>query len=255
MFPAPDQPVSAYNGFFARCNASPFSTYDNTARNVGSVNTEEFIFNDVFIQTNRNLRLPVTSGNYVSTPLQRTGRETILKYRDGSSFLDKYRVGNGILLVCAAPLDESISDLSGNAEIFIPLLYKAAIATNIRKPGSYIIGRNNLIEVEAADPGQDQVYTFKGTTEFIPGMTPMGAQVVLSPGDQVREAGFYQLFSGEKPMGTYAFNYDRAESQLECFSPGQLAELVGPRMSILQASARTSLTDLVSERDKGIQLW
>jgi hypothetical protein len=255
FFPAAERPVEVYHGFLTRCNAQPFTSYDKTERTVGYVNRDEFIFNDVFIETRSNLRLPVTTANYVTTSLQRRGVEKILGYRDGSSFLDKYNVGNGVLLVCNAPLSDEISDFSRNAEVFIPLLYKAAISATHSRPTAYVIGHNEPIEVDARDLAADQVFTFKGSTEFIPGMTPVGSKVLLTPGDQIREAGFYQLFNGDTQMGSYAFNYDRTESYLECITPQDLSDLVGPKTAILQASPRTSLTDLVSARDRGIQLW
>lgn len=255
LFPAADQEVSAYNGFLSRCGANPYSDYQLQERNVGYVNTEEFIFRDVFMESRRNLRLPATKANYRSTDIQRSGREKILGYRDGSSFLDKYRVGSGILLVGHAPLDPEVNDLAQNAEIFIPLLYKAAIATSTARPGAYIIGRDELIEVDVREVEADHVFTFRGATEFIPGMTPLGPRVLLSAGDQVREAGFYTLHRGEQQLGTYAFNYDRAESDLECYSVAELEEMTGRSFPVLQASSRSSLTDVVAERDKGIRLW
>jgi len=197
----------------------------------------------------------VTSAGYVTTDLQRTGREKILGYRDGTSFLDKYRVGNGLLLVCSAPLDEEINDLSRNAEIFVPLLYKAAIASENITPNAYIIGQDPLIEVDAGTLDEDHVFTFKGATEFIPGMTSLGSNMLLSPGDQVQSSGFYKLYSGERELGVYAFNYDRAESLLACFTPQELKSIAGPRASILEAAGKTNFTEMINAREKGIQLW
>jgi hypothetical protein len=255
LFPAPDRPVSSYNDFLSRCNANSYNAYQQAEKVVGYINTDEFLFNDVFLNTRGNLRLPETKANYSSADLQRTGREKILGYRDGSSFLDKYRVGNGMLLVCAAPLDENVSDLSRNAEIFIPLLYKAAIATGKSTPLSYTIGQDPVIEVDATGTEQDRVFTFRGTTEFIPGMTPLGSRMLLTPGDQVREAGFYKLLSGDRELGSFAFNYDRTESNLESYTAQELAAQLGPRFPILQSSSQSSFTELISQREKGIQLW
>ena len=255
VFPAPDRPVSAYQNFLARCNANMFTEWHLAEKTVGYINTEEFLFNDVFLRTRSTLRLPVTQGSYATTDLQRSGREKILGYRDGTSFMDKYRVGNGMLLVSNAPLADNYSDLSRNAEIFIPLLYKAAIATGRSVPGAYIIGRDELIEVDVRALEADRVFTFKGVTEFIPGMTSMGSKMLLSPGDQVQEAGYYKLYAGDSEMGTYAFNYDRTESLLDNYTPQELSAALGPRVPILQATGTSNFTDLITEREKGIQLW
>src|SRR5690606_17702053 len=80
MFPAPGRPVDAYNGFLSRTQASLFSEYQEQERTVGYINTDEFIFKDVFVETRNNLRLPVTQGNYRTTDIQLSGREKILGY-------------------------------------------------------------------------------------------------------------------------------------------------------------------------------
>ncbi|MDX1478330.1 MAG: BatA domain-containing protein, partial [Saprospiraceae bacterium] len=100
FFPAEDEPVSAYQTFLSRHNANAFEAYQETERLVGYVNTEEFLFRDVYEGTQRNIRLPATRGNYTQSTVQGRGAETILGYRDGSPFLSKYQIGRGMLLVC-----------------------------------------------------------------------------------------------------------------------------------------------------------
>lgn len=255
FFPAPGRTPESYQALLTRSGASPFAQYQEAEKSVSGINTEEFIFQDVYEQTRGNLRLPTTRGNYATSELQRSGRERILTYRDGTAFVDKYRVGNGVLLVCTAPLRDEVSDLARNAEVFIPLLYKAAILRHTKTPGAYIIGQDDLIEVDARTLDRDHVFRFRGATEFIPAMTPAGSKVLLSATGQVSQAGFYKLLAGETETGVYAFNYDRAESDLAFYTPEELTAMFGSSVSVLQASPRTSFTQLIAERDRGIQLW
>lgn len=254
LFPAAAQPPEAYQGFLSRCGANVFTAYDTTRRQVGSINTQEFVFRDVYLNTQRNLRLPVTEGNYLSTTLQGRGGERILGYRDGSTAIAKYTPGRGTVLVSMAPLSEEVNNLSRNAEIFVPLLYRAAIMGGTSTPLAYTIGGNNLIEVNAVEDFGDRVFTMRGATEFIPAMTPLGAKILLEPANQVRQAGFYDLIAEDTITGTYAFNYDRKESDLSYYRSDELEDIVGPAFDIWSAEGAT-LTARISERDTGTVLW
>ena len=116
-----------------------------------SINTNEFIFRDVFRNRNANLRLPTTQGNFPIGRLGSRRQESLLTYRDGSTALGKYRIGKGNLYLNAAPLDNEINDLALNAEIFIPMLYKMGISSGRRRPASYTIGQNEVIETIIID--------------------------------------------------------------------------------------------------------
>lgn len=255
FFPAPGAAPEGYNDFLSRCGANTFTGYEEQERLVGYINTQEFLFSDVYINTQRNLRLPATQANYTSTTLQGRTGERILGYRDGSSFLEKYVIDRGYLLVCSAPLSNEISDLSKNAEIFIPLLYKAAIVESSNRPLAYTIGQPAVIEVDAVDNTGDRVVTFSGAREFIPAITPLGSRMLLDPGDQVREAGFYDLVAEEEVIGVYAFNYDRTESDLSYYTVDELDSRYGAAFEIWPAVARASLTEQITQRERGITLW
>jgi hypothetical protein len=255
FFPAAAQPVEYYSTFLARCGANTFARYDTTQRTVGRINTDEFLFRDVYISTNRNLRLPVTEANYLTNTIQSRAAERILTYRDGSAFIEKYDFGRGSLIVCTAPLSDEINDISKNAEIFIPLLYKSAVAIGRKAPNAYVIGGNELIEIQTEDNRADRVYTFKGSVEFIPGITPLGSKTLLDPAGQIREAGYYDLFLGEEMVGVYAFNYDRTESPLAYLSPDELTENFGAFSDVWVETAKSSLSSLIAEKEHGIILW
>ena len=59
-----DVDPSVYQSFLVRCGGNSFGPWDTLERQVGSLNTDAFVFRDVYISTNRNLRLPTTKGNF-----------------------------------------------------------------------------------------------------------------------------------------------------------------------------------------------
>ncbi|RLD18869.1 MAG: hypothetical protein DRI69_09560 [Bacteroidetes bacterium] len=255
FFPAADQQGDSYSTFLVRCGANTFSKYDTTQRTVGSINTDEFLFRDVYISTSRNLRLPVTKANYLTNTIQSRAAERILTYRDGSPFIEKHHIGRGSLFICTAPLSDEISDLSKNAEIFIPLLYKAAVAIGRKTPNAYVIGGHELVEIQTSDTKVERVYTFKGAVEFIPGITPLGSKTLLDPAGQIQDAGYYDLLLGEEIVGVYAFNYDRTESPLSYLSAEELGDAYSDFAEVWVETARASLSKRIAEKEHGIILW
>ena len=257
VFPGRNANIDAYRSFLAAFPANELLRFEEEPRIVGSVNTEEFIFNDVFENRSANLKLPATQGNFRLAASASRGEERLLSYRDGNAFLAKYQVDKGNLYLCAAPLDEQYNGLVRNGEIFIPMLYKMAISAGKGQKIAYTIGRDEVIEANHQSASSDIVYKLKGQgKEFIPEQRVIGAKVFLGVNNQVRDAGFYTLFLKEsEPLGVYAFNYDRRESVLDYYAPGALRELVGEQANIINIADTAVLTARIEEQSQGTPLW
>lgn len=255
VFPGRQADLNSYNNFLAAFPANQFQSFEQAERNVGSINTEEFVFRDVFQNRSANLKLPTTKGNF------RMGRgrneEELLTYRDGSAFLAKYQIGQGNLYVAAAPLDEEVSNLAQSGEIFIPMLYKMALSSARVKKIAYTIGKDEVIEAEHLANSADIVYKLRGEGgEFIPEQRVVGSKVYLGIGNQLLNAGFYDLFlNQDSVLATYGFNYDRKESNLTYYTADQLQEQANPKMNIIKVADEAVLTAKIEERSQGIVLW
>lgn len=261
VFPAANAGTASYNSFLQSIPANELQNFDPTERTVSNLNTEEFVFKDVYENRSANLRLPVTKGNYLLNTMASRGEEKLMAYRDGSTFLGKFKTGEGILYLCAAPLDEDYSNLARSGEIFIPMLYKMAIGSARTRPIAYTIGRDETIETDNALRGGESVYKLKGTKEeFIPQQSRPQAgaasRVFLNVQGQVPEAGFYNLFlNPDSTLAKFAFNYDRRESDLAYLSTDRLQEMAPANVSVLTGTAAASFTEVVSDRSRGVILW
>jgi hypothetical protein len=267
VFPARGTDAASYDGFLAGFNAGSIGSFDPTPRQVSQINTQEFVFSDVYQNQSANLRLPATQGNYRLTPAR---GEAILTYRDGSYALAKYPLGEGALYLSASPLDDQVNDLVRNSEVLVPMLFKMAISGTKSQQIAYTIGRNEVLEAKhRPNAGGEITYKLNRRTapgsnapnadagaEFIPEQRILGAKVLLTPGQGITDAGWYRL--GIKPdsvMAEYAFNYDRAESDLTYLSSDELEAQRTPNMKILNESAAADLTQVVDEQNQGIVLW
>ena len=84
----------------------------------------------------------------------------------------------------------------------------------------------------------------------------MGSTVFLSLNNQLRSAGFYQLFLNEENiLDRFAFNFDRQESVLTYYTSDELQQLVGDQASIIGTQNNEVLTAKIAERSQGVILW
>ena len=272
VFPAQNADLNSYNGFLQNFNGGSLGAFDPTPRQASQVNTEEYVFRDVFLNKSANLRLPGTQGNFRITPNQ---GEYILTYRDGSAMLAKFPAGEGALYLCAAPLDEKVNDLVRNGEIFVPLLFKTAIAGSKGRQIAYTIGKDEVLEAnhvssavgeityklkqvpdnKAQAPGQGPNAS-STNSEFIPEQRILGSKVLLTPGTQVRDAGWYRLsLRTDSTLGEFAFNYDRKESDLRYRADATLTEGLSKNIKVITENAEANFTQVVDEQNQGIVLW
>ncbi|MEM8523142.1 MAG: BatA domain-containing protein [Bacteroidota bacterium] len=257
VFPSSSANIGTYNSLFNSFPANELRRYEQQVRAVGGINTDEFVFDDVFESTSRNLKLPNTQANFILSEFSSRRQENLLTYRDGNPFLTKYQVGQGNLYVCAAPLNEQVNDLVRNGEIFVPMIFKMAISSGETPEIAYTIGQDELLEADHKISQTEQVYKLRSNAnEFIPEQRVVRSNVLLGINNQIQQAGFYNLFlDSDEKLHQYAFNYDRKESNLSYYNEADLKNLVDENINIISATARANFEQLIGERSQGIVLW
>lgn len=256
IFPSINANLSSFNSFFSSVKAPSFGLLNKKELSVSRINMDDFVFADVFENIKSNIKLPVTLQNYLFNQTQRSNCQTLLTYQNNNPYLLKSKVDKGYLYQCASPLNSNYNDMVLNAEIFVPMLYKMALATAYPSKLAYWIGQENLIQLSKQNNQVEQVYTIKGKSEFIPGMTNYGKSVILDLKDQIKAAGFYKLTFGDNQIKSLAFNYDRKESDLKVFTEAQLNELLkNSNINILKNYDDLQLAAVIQQKDKGILLW
>ena len=257
VFPNRNLNLANLREFMKAFSASEPQEFEQRLRQVSEVNTEEFIFKDVFENKSANLRLPSVQGSFRFARGAGQQGEPLLSFRDGGPYLAKFKTGKGHLYLCASPLAEEFNNLVSNGEIFIPMLYKMAISAGNDLRIAYTIGRDELLEARHQGGGAEMVYKMTGKEEeFIPEQRVVGNSVYLDVNGQVREAGHYQLFlqPGET-VQEFSFNYDRKESQLEYFDAEGLKKFAGPLANVITATDEAVLAAKIEEQSRGMVLW
>lgn len=242
------------NDFLNNIQANGLGSLENTPREVSAINTDEFVFKDVFANQGANLKLPSTTSNY---RIQNRNGEALLTYRDGSAFLTKNRIGQGNLYLCATPLDEKYSNLTRSGDIFVPMLYKMAISSAKEWKIGYTIGKDDFLEVDSKGIVGETAYKMRGKAEeFIPEQRIVTGKAVLGVRETVRDAGHFDLFTRpDSVLYKFGFNFDRRESVLTYFDAASLKKLETASLKVFDETAEANFTALVGERNQGISLW
>lgn len=257
VFPHPSAQIDDYNKLCKQFRANTFNALETKERKVSYINFQEFIFKDVFEDRRSNLKLPISTANFRLSKKASTKEEVILRYRDGGTFMGKYRMDKGYLFLCAAPLRQEYSDLVKNGEIFVPMLYKMALSATSENKIAYIIGQDEVLETDNRTSTTDMVYKMEGArSSFIPEQRNMGSRMVLGMNNQIKKAGFYNLYlNKESILDKFGFNYDRQESYLSFYSPEELVQLLGERVAVVEGTNRNDFQEVINAQSKGSPLW
>ena len=252
FIPANAGPADQYNPFLRGMGANEFQSWTTMERQVGKINTEAFIYNDVFSRMKPNMRLPKVTGSFTFSASGSKG-QSLLSFRDGGDLATFYPVGKGAFCALTSSLDEKVNDLVLQPEIFVPLIYKMTIYASDFSDIAYTIGVDHLIPMDRADFSAEKETVIKGASEFIPGISFLGSRILLDVQGQVQTSGFYSLMQGDQLLAILAFNYDRKESDLSLADVASITDQ--PGWTVWDNPDESDLTHLIETGRQGRQLW
>jgi hypothetical protein len=267
VFPSDQANLGEYNDFLTSMGAPGISGMDTAHINVSELNTENNIFRDVFerdasgkITLPENADLPRVSRYFLMDRNVKSATEDLMKLQNGQSFLSVTKTGKGQVYLCAVPLDDKSSNFPKNS-VFVPAMYKIAISSVPKVPLFYLLSADNGITIENDSLKNKEFYKIKKSGsdfESIPEIRSNGSVMRIYPHDQIREAGLYQVLDGSRIVQGIAFNYDRRESDLHCYSGDEVSSML--KRSDLKYYAvikgqQVSLAKQIRDISQGTPLW
>lgn len=262
LLPAMNADLDSYKEFSLLSGSNYFEKYDTADTKVDKINLEHDIYRDVFEKRTfsaTNLDLPKVGSHYTLSKTTRSTEEYLLKLQNGDMFLAQYSVGKGKLYLCAGGLEPEFSNFARHA-VFVPTLYKIAMYSLNTQPLFYTIGNDEAIETNRTLTGEN-VYHIKsitGTFDIIPEHRTLDSKTEILVHGQVSEAGNYNLLAGKETVMGIAFNFNRKESDLNCYNEDELKEEIAKsnllNFNVLNSSEQ-NLTHRLAELDHGKKLW
>ena len=98
----------------------------------------------------------------------------------------------------------------------------------------------------------------ESTNEIIPGVRKSGTSIAIETHDQIKNAGFYSISSGNNLLAGVAFNFNRKESDMSCYTTDELTDQVkrlSNRDIRIINGKKSSLTRQIHQFNQGTPLW
>lgn len=255
IFPGSGADVNSFSNFTSPLGAGSFLGFEKRPLSASRINTNEFTFNDVFLRVTSNMKLPTIQGKFTRRKGTR-GEETIISFPDESALISKVNVENGALFISSSPLSSDWSDLSKNAEIFVPMIYRMALNKNKVNKIALFIGQDETMELELVKKSPDDVIHLLGheNEDIIPLQQTRGNKISLDLRGIIKNATIYQVAIQDSIIAELPFNFNRKESDLRTYTEEQLISTY-PNFKIIQARNSTAFESWFKENNKGTAYW
>lgn len=215
-------------------------------------------FKDVFGVQPRQVVLPQV------TPVLQLGQgSTILRLRDGDSFLTEFGNGRGHTYVFAAPFAKEYSDFTAHS-LFVPVLYRLAMLSyhTDQQPAYRLTTPTLTITVPplaSRSTGNEASYRLvQDSLVFIPMQRQQGGQLQFDVPAAMTKPGFYNVVNEGKIFTTLAFNASKRESELAAYSAAELRQLLGPthtNVQVLEGGAQPEVLARYRASQASQPLW
>ncbi len=258
IFPGDGADLGTYNDFLRMMGIDTYDRLDTSAIRVSELNELHPVFEDVFEHIPEQLDLPAAAKYFRIQRQVGSMGDDLLRLQNGLPFFASYPVGDGSVFLSAVPLNTDYSNFQRHS-VFVPLMANIALQSGFMQALYYTIGDDDAMVIPRRTTQTDQVYSLrKEGFEVIPEQRRSGNQMQLFFHDQIEEAANYRLYHGDQQVGGASFNYDRRESQLAAYEPGELEEkLADLQLEAIHVvdTAGKPLDQVLHEMGMGQQLW
>ncbi|MBR6130358.1 MAG: BatA domain-containing protein [Bacteroidales bacterium] len=256
VFP-PKEMDNSYGRMLGNLGAGTYKSLVKKELKCGQLNAESIYFKGALERQREKLDMPVTLQHY---EIQGgNGGEVIMALENGSPLLVCYSSDKGKVILSSVAMNDSYGNAHRHALFFVPL-HNIGIMSDIQGKLYNTIGKDNMQTIALRSDNADEVLTLKGRShkeEFIPEQRRIGNETALFFHDQVKEGGLYDIVKGNTVMGTIAFNQDRKESDLDCYTEEELTKMAkssGQNIEVVAADTK-NIAKSITDKLNGKPLW
>jgi hypothetical protein len=208
----------------------------------------------------KNIDLPEVYKHYAFMENTKSKGDYLLKLQNGHTLINQYYSEKGCIFVFGIPLNTGFSNITKHA-LFVPTIYKTVIYNSKYSPISYTVGDNDIIQFKNSSSVTDGIYTIKAASsnfEFIPEFRNTNGQFQLLEHGQIKTADNYFILMNKDTIDAFSFNYNRAESNLNCYTNEELKNTLESNgfkyFSVVQSEQKKS-DEALTEMNQGKKLW
>ena len=253
VIPSATADIEQYNQLLSTLGVSTLQQFVQQELSIHQINQKSDLFKKVYDFNKRLIDYPTTLGHY-RTRLQTSHQaESLIRYRDGSHFLVRFPYKAGNLFLQTAPIHLKWSNFINYVDLWLPMLYNMALASNHQEPLAFVIGQAQNFDV--TNPSDiSQTYKVTGEHAFIPEQRSIVNGTRIQLHDQVKDAGFYQLRHGDRFVRSLAFNYNRTESVPTHLVENEI-QAAWPTTQFIKSDTDIAMAEMIKTQNQGIPLW
>lgn len=250
-----DADLIAYKSFLQGLNADyPLQLVKDTIQST-QLNLTHPVFENMFETVPRNIDLPKAYQYFRFSQQTRTSKQSLIYGQGNSAILSAYKVGKGNFYLSAIPLASEISNFA-NHGLFLPILFKMALISNNEEALFYEIGKSEGFVFNNLEVAESDILKLTAKElEIIPEVRNTSAGTTLFFADQVKKAGFYDLYQEKNLLSVLAFNENRQESRMEFYNNNELAEKFGLKPAQIINAGTAPIQNQIKEVKLGTSLW
>lgn len=260
VIPAEDIGTASYNEMLQSLDCNSYNKLVTSDLKVSKINLEDEVYKEVFDKLSDNLDLPVTKKHYSFTRNTKTTEQALLTLENGESFLSKYTVEKGKVYLSSVPFEKDFSNFGQHA-LFVPTLLRITLLSVNNNRLSYTIGKDDNFDFDKMQLTGDNVFHIVNKElnfDVIPEHRMNNNVYSIFIHNQIKTSGNYHLMADSKQLATYSFNYDRKESDLSCYSSGDLETMASQfhlnNAEVIKADS-PNMSKQLAQLESGIQLW
>ncbi len=257
MFPAKEMDKSVKQ-FLGNLGVASFGSLVKKELKCSGINTESIYFKGALDNQNEKLDMPVTLQHYIISG-GKSGSETIMMLEDGSTLLSVYPAEKGKVILSAVALNDEYGNAHRHALEFVAL-HNIGIMSSLQGKLYNIIGVDQMQAIPLRSNSGDGSISLKSRSsknEFIPEQRSLGNETALFFHDQVQDGGFYDILKNGAVIGTLAFNQNRQESDLNCYTESDLKNMAkssGDNIDVVRADTK-NIAKSATDKLNGKPLW
>lgn len=257
VFPAKEMEKSCKQ-FLSNLGSGTFGSLVKKELKCSGINTESIYFKGALENQNEHLDMPITLQHY-TIGSGKSGSETIMLLEDGSPLLSVYPVEKGKVILSAVAMNDEYGNAHRHALEFVAL-HNIGIMSAMQGKLYNIIGTDQMQSIPIrsnSGDGSISLKARKSKMEFIPEQRSLGNETALYFHDQVQDGGFYDILKDGAVIGTMAFNQNRKESDLNCYTESDLKKMAkasGENIDVISADTK-NIAKSITDKLNGKPLW
>lgn len=260
IIPPDKADITAQNALLTPMGTGVFRDINTAAAKVDNIKTAHALYAEVFEQGSlkeENTDMPKINMHYTIAENQGIFTETLLELQNGAPLLNFYKLDAGKIYLFSAPLTDQGGNFVRHA-LYVPTMLNIAFQSEQLSPLMYYLNTENPIPVSGSFPSADRVVSLKQADrafELIPERRQINGRNMIFLNGQLSQSGIYHLVSEKEVIESYAFNYDRKESDITAATPVELNEAAQTTgFSVIERSEKP-LSAMIDDNKNNNKYW